>query len=53
MLSPSEHTQVVLSLCALYLQVLKGETIFDDSFAEKFGKLRAITEETTVILLDS
>jgi hypothetical protein len=35
------------------MQTVKGETIFDESFAEKFGKLRAITEDTTVILLDS
>ncbi|EIE26893.1 hypothetical protein COCSUDRAFT_59397 [Coccomyxa subellipsoidea C-169] len=32
---------------------VKGETIFDESFAEKFGKLKAVTEDTTVILLDS
>lgn len=35
------------------MQTVKGEYMVDDTFATKFGKLRAITEDVTVILLDS
>ena len=36
----------------LFLQAVKDEVILDDSFSQKFGKLRQITEGVTVVLLD-
>ena len=35
------------------MQTVKGEYMVDDSFADKFSKLRSLSEDTTVILLDS
>ena len=36
----------------LPLQAVKEEVVQDDSFLEKFGKLRQLTEGVTVVLLD-
>ena len=36
----------------LPLQAVKDEVVQDDSFLQKFGKLRQITEGVTVVLLD-
>ena len=36
----------------LCLQAVKDEVVQDDSFLQKFGKLRQITEGVTVVLLD-
>ena len=35
------------------MQTVKGEYMVDVAFAGKFSKLRAITEDVTVVLLDS
>ncbi len=34
------------------LQAVKEEVVQDDSFLQKFGKLRQLTEGVTVVLLD-
>jgi len=36
-----------------FTNVVKGELVVDESFADKFGRLKGISEESLVILLDS
>ena len=37
---------------ARFMQAVKNEVVYDDSFLKKFSKLRQITEGVTVVLLD-
>jgi chitinase domain-containing protein 1 len=36
-----------------YTNLVKGESVIDEGFADKFGRLKGISEESLVILLDS
>jgi rhodanese-related sulfurtransferase len=36
-----------------YTSVVKGEVVVDENFADKFGRLKGISEESLVILLDA